>query len=340
MNILDFVIPLIYVIAGLFSGLALEKFILGGLRRSKKIRAWASGPEFIGCFKGLFPVWCVTLGLTLALSGIPELAPHSSVIQKTLLIIVILSFTLLLSRIAVMMVHNSARKMKGVLPSTSIFTNLTRFLILLIGALIILQFLGISITPILTALGVGGLAVALALQNTFANLFSGLQILASGMLRPGQYIRLETGEEGYITDIGWRSTTIRSLPNNIIIIPNSNMASAIVTNYHIPDKELAVLVNVSVSYASDLEKVEKITIETAGQTMKEVTGGVPAFNPFIRYNEFGDSGVHLTVILRASEYVDQYNIKHEFIKRLHRRYQEEGIEIPYPARSVYIREKK
>ena len=103
---------------------------------------------------------------------------------------------------------------------------------------------------------------------------------------------------------------------------------------------MAVLVQVGVHYDSDLEKVEKVTIEVAKEVMREVKGGVPEFEPFIRYHTFGDFSINFTVILRAKEYTDQYLVKHEFIKRLHKRYKEEGIVIPYPIRAInYTQEK-
>ena len=92
-----------------------------------------------------------------------------------------------------------------------------------------------------------------------------------------------------------------------------------------------------VSYQSDLEKVEKVTIEVAKEVLQEVEGGVKEFEPFIRYHTFSDFSINFTVILRAKEYVSKYLITHEFIKRLHRRYQQEGIKIPFPIRTVYMK---
>ena len=177
---------------------------------------------------------------------------------------------------------------------------------------------------------------SLALQDTLSNLFSGLQITMSRQINPGDYVRLDTGEEGYVTDITWRNTTIRALPNNMVVVPNAKLAGAIVTNYYLPQQEMAVLVQVGVAYESDLKKVETVTIETGREVMQEVPGGVPEFEPFIRYHTFADFSINFTVILRAREYVDQYLIKHEFVKRLHQRYNREGITIPFPIRTVHL----
>jgi len=259
---------------------------------------------------------------------------------KILRVIIILSVTIAVARICAGFVNLYSKRAGGVFVTTTLFSNITNMVVFVIGLLVILDSLGISITPMLTALGVGGLAVALALQDTLSNLFAGIQIIASKKLRVGDYIKIDTGEEGYVTDITWRNTTIRALPNNIIVVPNAKLASTIVTNFYMPESEMSVLVEVGVSYASDLEKVEKVTIEVAKEVMKEVEGGVPGFEPFIRYHTFGDSSITFTMILRAREYVDQYLIKHEFVKRLHRRYNEEGIEIPFPIRTIHMKQKR
>ncbi len=211
---------------------------------------------------------------------------------------------------------------------------MVRITIGILFALIILQSLGIRITPILGALGVGGLAVALALQETLANLFAGIVIILSKQLRPGDFVQLSSGEQGYVEDVTWRNTTIRSLPNNMVIVPNAEISSSIITNYYQPEQQMAVLVDVGVSYESDLEHVEEVTTEVATEVMTEIEGGIPESEPFIRYNNFGEYSIDFTVIMQTSEVVNQYVIKHEFIKRLHRRYWEEGIEIPFPIRTI------
>jgi small-conductance mechanosensitive channel len=188
---------------------------------------------------------------------------------------------------------------------------------------------------LLTALGVGGLAVALALQDTLSNLFAGFYLTVARQIRLGDYVKLDTGQEGYVEDIGWRATMIRLLPNNMVIVPNNKISQAIITNYNLPSRDLAVLVEVGVSYDSDLERVERVTIEVGREIMKSVTGGVPDFEPFIRYHTLGEYSINFTVILRAKEFVDQYLVKHQFVKRLVDRYRKEGITIPFPTHTQF-----
>jgi small-conductance mechanosensitive channel len=339
LGITQLILPSALIVGGFLIGVITEKFILAELRKIAERTKWEGDEIIIASLRRITSFWFFIGGVYGAVLSIPLNPTLLNLVQKALLVVVIFSVTVVLARLAVGFINLYAKRAEGVLPSTTIFINLTKLLIFLIGALIILQSLGISITPILTALGVGGLAVALALQDTLSNLFAGLHIIASRQVKTGDYIRLDTGEEGYVTDITWRNTTIKALPNNMIVVPNSRLASAIITNYYQPEREMTVRIDVGVSYDSDLAKVEKVTMEVAREVIREIPGGVTKFEPFIRFHTFADSSINFTVFLRAKEFVEQYPLKHEFIKRLHERYQKEGIEIPFPIRTVYMREK-
>jgi small-conductance mechanosensitive channel len=202
------------------------------------------------------------------------------------------------------------------LPVTSLTRNIVSAVISVLGLLVILNGLGLSITPMLTALGVGGLAVALALQEPLGNFFAGLFLTLAGQIRVGDYVKLDSGEEGYVVDFSWRSTRLRMLANNLIVVPNAKLAQAIMVNHHLPSEECAVLVQVGVDYASDLGHVERVAIDVGREVMSSVPGGVAEFEPFVRFHTFGESSVDFTMILRARQFVDQYLVKHEFIKRL------------------------
>jgi small-conductance mechanosensitive channel len=327
-----------FIVSSAVIGLVMERFVLHRLEALARHTPWEGDEIVIVSLKGLTFYSCLLAGIYGASLRLPLDERTGDIAEKLILVVFLMIVTLFIMRLAAGFVSHYASK--AVLPSTSIFTNLAKAIVFSVGILIILQSIGISITPILTAMGVGGLAVALALQDTLSNIFSGLQIIATRQIRQGHYIRLTGGEEGYVTDITWRNTLIRTLPNNTVLIPNSKLAGAIVTNFHLPETEMAVLVQVGVSYDSDLEKVEMITNEVARDLLKEVQGGVLSFEPFIRYHTFADFSINFTVILRCLEYVDQHLIKHEFVKRLHRRYCQEGIEIPFPIRTVHLKKQE
>lgn len=272
--------------------------------------------------------------------NLPFTEKLSSFIFRVLEVAFILIVTVYLARVGRLLLRNYQTKNSETEQTSSLFEIILKIIIFTIGGLIMLQSLGISITPLLTALGVGGLAVALALQETLSNLFAGLQIIAAKNMQPGDFIQIESGDEGYIVDIGWRSTLIRALPNRIIIIPNSKLSASTVKNFSKPDLEVAVLIPVGVSYNSDLKKVENVTIDVAKQIQTSIEGAVKDFEPFIRYHTFDAYSINFTVIVRVQRYVDQYIVKHEFVKLLHERYRKENIEIPFPITTVMMNQKK
>jgi small-conductance mechanosensitive channel len=330
--------PAALLTGGLILGLIVEKIVVGYLAKLAKRTPWEADDVVFRSLRNLPLLWCFLGGAWAAVNASATLIPHwEGLLRRILLVLFLLSLTLVLARIASGLVALYSLKSEGLIPSTSIFRNLTAVFIYVVGILVILDSLGISITPILTALGVGGLAVALALQDTLSNLFAGLQIIASRQVRVGDYIKLDSGQEGYVTDIRWRNTTVRALANNMVIVPNNKLASAITTNFYQPERELGFGVPVSVAYGSDLDRVERVSVEVARQVMQEVEGGVPTSEPSVAYKKFGDSAIEFSVNLRCQEFVNQYRLTHEFIKRLHLRYQEEGIDIPFPIRTVYLK---
>jgi small-conductance mechanosensitive channel len=279
------------------------------------------------------PLWGALAGLRAGMALFP--APANGAVAKVVVAVFGVSVAWTLGRLAGTFVASLGGAATP-LPSAHILRSIAQASVFVIGVMLTLSLIGVSVAPILTALGVGGLAVGLALQDTLANLFAGFHILVSRQVRTGDFIRLATGEEGYVEDITWRYTTIRRLPNDLVIVPNAKLASAVTANFSLPSSEQAILVQVGVAYEENLERVERVTTEVAQQVMRDVEGGVPEFAPFIRYHTFADNAINFTVILRGKVYTDQYLVVHEFIKRLHRRYRDEYITIPYPQRTLHF----
>lgn len=285
--------------------------------------------------------WCVAIGLYIgiAVSDLPE--KYVFYFSKAIHIIVIFSITIAVSNLAGTIFTDYVQKTNIPIPTTGLAYGILKGTILILGFLIILSVLGISITPLITALGVGGLAVALALQDSLANLFAGIHILMEKSVRVGDFIRIETGQEGYVEDITWRTTRIRMLPNNMVVIPNSKLSQSIVTNYYLPEKRMSLLVSIGVSYSSDPGTVERILVEVTKNAVGDVPGLLGDPEPFVRFIPgFGDSSLDFTLICQVKEFTDQYLVQHELRKRIFKRFKEEGIEIPFPHRTVYLREEK
>ena len=331
-------VPAIFIAGGLVLGIIFEKIVLKRIEKIVSKTKWKVDNFIVKSLKGVTFLFFIIGGIYGALSYYPLSENLEKTAHKIISVVLIFAVTIVVARLAVGFIDFYTKKLGKVFPSTSIFTTLAYSLIITIGILVILQDLGISIAPLLTALGVGGLAAALALQDTLSNVFSGIHIIASGKVKPGDFIQLESGEAGYVTDVSWRNTKITAIQNNVIIVPNSKISSSIITNYYGPNPEMSLVVPVGVSYDSDLKRVEEITLDVARQILKDIPGGVPEYEPLIRFHTFNDFSIDFSVILRIKEYTDQYSLKHEFIKALHARYLKEGIEIPFPIRTVFMKD--
>lgn len=337
MNLNELILPMLIILIGIITGFLFEFLIIRKIREKCFETDWDGFKVVIRSLKGL-SAFCFTIAAVyIALNYMVIDAAILSSINKILTILLVLLITWFVARLTSGFVNLYTQQAEGVLPSTSFFGNITKILIFAVGIMVIISFLGLSITPLLTAFGIGGIALALALEDTLSNMFAGLNVITSKEMLMGDYIMLDSGEEGYVQDITWRNTTIQSLTKNTIIIPNSKIASTIITNYHQDQKEMLVKVNIGVSYGSDLEKVEKVTVEVAREVIEELSGGDDSIDPYIRYSEFDDFSINFTVFLSVKEFVEQYRLKHVFIKRLHERYNTEGIVIPFPVRTVHMK---
>src|SRR5579872_6041977 len=169
--------------------------------------------------------------------------------------------------------------------------KMVNVLVIAVGLLYILRLAGVDISPLLASGAIGGLAVALALQDTLANLFAGLSLTIDRPARVGDFIELESGQEGYIEQIGWRHTTVRVLANNVVVIPNTKLSQAVITNYSLPHQDMSLLVGCGVAYDSDLEHVEAITLDVARAVQRGTEGADPQWEPTVRWKEFADSAI-------------------------------------------------
>jgi small-conductance mechanosensitive channel len=333
-EILMVLIPVGIFVAVFITGLIIRKILFIKLTNITKHSKTHIDDIIVESIKTPFLIWFLMLGIyaALTISKLPEKAVN--MVGTLLLVLGMFSVTMVVANIASKMISAYSSSFEHSLKTYSLTKNIIRVLIYLVGFLMILKALGRDIGPLIATLGVGGLAVALALQDTLANLFAGFHIIMNKIITVGDYVKLEGGQEGYVTDITWRSTTIRMPANNLIVVPNTKIAQAIVTNYYLPQKDLAFAVEMSVHYNSDLPKVEKVVVETAGEVMKEIDGGVPEFEPAVAFHTFAESGVNFSVILKAKEFSNQGKLKHEFIKKIHARFKKEGITIPYPIRTI------
>lgn len=305
--------------------------------RLKKVAAktnWRGDDVVLEAVESSSVLWFILGGVYMAIARLPLDPSLMSMIQKVLMVVLILSVSMSMARIAVGLLEMFAEN-NDAFPSTIMISNLVRIVIITVGALVVFQTLGISITPVLTALGVGGLAISLALKDTLSDLFAGLHILLSRKVVPGDLVELDTLQKGTVQNISWRNTIIKDRRNNTVVIPNSRLSTAIMRNFDMPVKQLIARVACGVSYNSDLDHVERVVLEVAKQVQSSVKGAIDNYEPSMIFTAFGESSIDFRVSMGAEDYGGQWAVTHEFIKQIHKRFRKEGIEIPYPIRTLY-----
>lgn len=329
-------VPSVIIVGSLITGLLLRNWVLFFLQRLARKKKWRFDDIVIGALRSSIVFWSLALGLYVLIQtqGLSHEAMEN--FSRALGVLVIFSVTISASYVGTGVIEYYQSVIAGLASAASLLKNVVRVAVYSVGVLIILDDLHISIAPLLTALGVGGLAVGLGMQDTFSNFFAGLQILAARQIQIGDYIKLSSGEEGYVADLNWRATIIRTLSGNHVVVPNKSMASLIVTNYQLPTAGIEIGLEIFVDYKSDLQKVEEVTLEEASELQRTVPGATKNYEPSVRYTKFGDSAIYFSVNLRVDTYADQYLAKHELIKRLKRRYERERIVIPFPIQSVFL----
>jgi len=248
--------------------------------------------------------------------------------------LIILPLTVGLSRASIILLRHALSRSATGWHVTTLTAATIRILWAIPGLLVLLNLLNISLAPALTALGVGGIAVSLALKDTLANLFSGFYISMAGNIHKGDYIRLDSGQEGFVEDVTWRITTLRTLQNNLVVIPNSKLSEALVTNYSFPEPRMALPIPLSVSYGEDIDRVERVVLEEV-QAASDIEGLLLEPPPVVRFNPgFGDSSLNLTLIVHVSDFTKQFPVQDALRRRILARFRREGIQIPFPIRTL------
>lgn len=271
--------------------------------------------------------WCIAIGLYIgmAASNLPD--KYLFYFNKAIQIILVFSITIAAANVAARIFRAYAQRLAIPITGTALVDGAIKGSIIIIGILVILSILGVSIAPLLTALGVGGLAVALALQDTLANLFAGFHILVEKSIRVGDYVRIESGQEGRVEDMTWRTTRVRMANNSIVLIPNRKMAQSVVVNFSLPNERLTSTIAIRVDASADPEKAEQIIMDEAGKVLPGLNGALADQKLSVAFGT-GDNFMEFTLSVQVDRFADQPAVQNGLRKRLFRRLRQEGIEYP------------
>ncbi len=335
-------VPMLVQPVALFVGtlalvLVLRRVLFGVLRR------WAAGAEsqlaelVSETFSGSILLWGVILAFHVATQDAEIPKRLMRYVHPAVDVLWVWSITAAVSRFAGRAVRHYGTPVTGVKSVTSLTQKLVQLAVVTVGLVWLLKVVfDISLTPILTTLGVGGLAVALALQDTLSNLFAGFYVSISGLVNLGDYIRLNTGEEGYVTDITWRCTTMRTNGNNLTIIPNNKLAQAIYTNYHLPETRMGVSMIFNVAMSSDVVRVLAVLSDEILQVVNQVPGALAEPVASVRFNGPGEHGLAFQVNCNITKFTDQFQAMSDLRTLLFTRLQREGIRFDVPPKAVIL----
>lgn len=327
-----FAVPATVFLAVIVAGLIFRRVLFAKLHGWARRTTTRIDEELLDSLHGPMLLWILILAIYAA-TDISEL-PRDVMLwsERALLVLWIVSLTIAASRIAGRLVHIYGSQREGA-PTGTLSQVLASIVVGLLGLLMLLRALGVDITALLATLGVGGLAVALALQDTLSNFFAGFYISIAGQIRVGDFIQLESGQRGYVTDIGWRATTLRERSNNLIVIPNNKLSQSIVTNFHLPDHRTTLSLQIGVTYDADPDRVEELLLEVVHKTAPR--GMLLDPKPTVLLIPgFGEHTLDFTLTCHVADFEDQFRVQHELRKAILKCFREHKILIPYVVKTV------
>lgn len=219
-------------------------------------------------------------------------------------------------------------------------SRLTTVAIYAVAGMLVASVLGVKLTPLLAGLGLGGLAVALALQPTLSNVIASAWMAADGTVSPGDYVEVQGGPAGTVTEVGWRATRLLTPVGNVVMVPNSTLVNSVVTNFTTGTPELNIVVTLGVSYESSLPRVREVCLDECRRIAADLPDSVVArsFEPVVLFSRFADSNVEFWAVMRAKDRVAGIRLTSEMVMRLHERFAREGIVMNYPVRQVRLQD--
>ena len=314
----DLLVPLSIIAGALILGILIERILIRLIYRAFEKRDWKIGRRLIRSFNGIVTIW---FGLAAFRSVLPDLPIKAGVVptvEHIVSAIFILSVAILCARIFVAFIRTYSNPHERAVSSITLIENIVRGAVYVLGILAIFRAFGVAVTPLLTALGVGGLAVALALQDTLSNFFAGIYIILSKNIDPGDYVKLDSGQEGIIRDIAWRVTTLQTPSSTLIIVPNSKFSTSIITNFDRPDRFMNLSIELPLSAETDYTKFEesvRAIVQEVQQSMPDIIDGEPS----LQYTAITPASATLLLMIRVTDFSKAAGVKNEVLKRIFQR---------------------
>ena len=231
--------------------------------------------------------------------------------------------------------HTFAEKTRSAIDDSvvSLFHKISRTLIIIFGMLFVLPVWGIQVGPLLASLGIAGIAIAFALQNSLSNIFGGITLIMDKSIKVGEVIKIDNNTFGTVIDIGIRSTKIRNWDNELIIVPNGQLANSKIQNYNQPDLSARVVIEFGVAYGSDPDKVKSVVTNV----LRKVEGFKPEPEPIVRFHQMADFSLNFKAFFWVESYTQRINAKDQATGLIYNALNTAKIDIPFPTRTVYLK---
>ena len=270
-------------------------------------------------------LWCIAAAISLAIRNAQPSPAVVDWVDKSIGVFTIISVSMVTAAVLVRMVAVQGERHSMKFAVAGLSRTLTYVFVFSVAFLMILRVFRVEITPILTALGVGGLAVALALQDTLANFFAGVHILVEEPIVVGDLIKLSTGEEGVVKDIGWRTTRILSAGNNMTVIPNTKITSSTLTNFSLPDAVIGMDIPIIAALEADHNQIAEIALDVAGSVSEILAEPAPSvwFDPGIT-----PTHLQMKLVVHVRSHADRGAAGSMIRRGLLERFRHAGVPLP------------
>lgn len=314
-------------IALLILGLAIVRFAVVHFLRRWARRKGAHHSETADVVaQGLTPILLILLlEMAFSLLDIPRYIIAR--VNRGLNIVVLVLVLYFLSKVLQLLLNRWIARAEGATLSRETIQFFSKVVFGIVATLLVLENLDIQLKTVWTTLGIGGVAIALALQDTLSNFFAGLYLRLDNPVQIGDYVLMEGSQEGFVRDLGWRSTRMQTFANTTVIIPNSKLATTVLINYSAPVMENSVVVHLKVAHDADPERVKSLLTDSAAKASAEVTGCDQDASPWIRYiDRPGQPTDDYAIIVRLCNDADPIHVERRLRERLQARLAAEHIE--------------
>jgi len=217
----------------------------------------------------------------------------------------------------------------------ALFHKFSKIVFFILAVLFVIQVWGIKVGPLLAGLGIGGIAIAFAMQSSLANIFGGISMILDKNIKTGDVIQLDASTKGTILDIGLRSTKIKTWDNEVIIVPNGKLSESTIQNFLQPDPTARVTIDFGVVYGTGHKKVKKIVLDA----IKKISEVLKEPESKVMFIEMGDFALKFRAYLWVESFDLRWSTREKATCAIYDALNKAKIGIPFPTQTIYVKKR-